>query len=328
MLEREKLVLYNVLNNETVFAEYFCNLLSIDEFRNLFIKFISKKNLIFEKLNIEYENFDTEIYLDNEYGRADLFLKVDDKEFIFEIKNKERTGLTDKQPKSYLEYLKNNNQLNPNKQLFFLIPKYYKHKQDIKNGWNLFDKEFNEIENQFLYWEDFIYELKNNIEEQKTEIKIFYDFCMYWFNMKTVEFKGEEMELLKNKDLPKLMKKLESITVDIGLEVGFDDDFDIGLFSYSKDINDYRVYFGIDYDIWEEKKTPLSIFIKKTRSNSDFDLKIENISLEKIEWKESNISELEVGYVVIINDLFGSQSFELTVKNTINHIIKELKIKK
>lgn len=333
MLHREELILYNVLNNETVFEEYFCNLLSIDEFRNLFIEFVSKKNSILEDSNIEYKHFDTEFDLGtktdlDKYGRADLFLKIDNKEFIFEIKNKERTSLTDNQPTSYLEYLKNNNQLEINKHLFFLIPKYYKHKQETIDRWNLFDCNFNGIENQFLYWEDFIYELKENIEEQKTEIKMFYDFCMYWFNMKTVEFEENEMKLLKDKSLPSLVQKLLYITEDIGLEVGLNDKLETLGFSANKKINDYILYFGIDYHIWETNNTPLNIFIQNHKKDyQEFELSIEGINLEKIKWEENSVEDMQFGYVVILDDFIGSSSFELTVKDTINHIIKKLKTK-
>ena len=58
---RENMILYNVLNQEVVFEEYFCNLLRIDCFRDIFISFIAKKTEILNDLIIKYEDFDTEI---------------------------------------------------------------------------------------------------------------------------------------------------------------------------------------------------------------------------------------------------------------------------
>ena len=40
----EKSILLNVLNQEVVFEEYFCNLLKEEKFFNKFIDFISSKN--------------------------------------------------------------------------------------------------------------------------------------------------------------------------------------------------------------------------------------------------------------------------------------------
>lgn len=78
-IHRENMILYNVLNQEVVFEEYFCNLLRIENFMKLFLEFIEEKNQILVTEDIKYNNFDTEIFLnkkDKTYGRADLFLKI------------------------------------------------------------------------------------------------------------------------------------------------------------------------------------------------------------------------------------------------------------
>ena len=145
---RKNMILYNVLNQEVVFEEYFCNLLGIEKFRDLFLDLIAQKNKILTGEDIQYHYFDTEVVLkkkDKDYGRADLFLKLQDKEFIFEIKNKDWTSLTKNQPVGYLEYLESRNE-----HLFFLIPKGYKHKDQIYKRW----KDFDKYENQIFYWQD------------------------------------------------------------------------------------------------------------------------------------------------------------------------------
>ena len=166
----------NVLNQEIVFEEYFCNLLYFDSFRNLFIDFINNKNKLLDKKNIiKYKYFNTEVKLNNDNGRADLFLKIKDtnEEFIFEIKNKVYTNLTTNQPNSYLNYLNSKHS-----NLFFLIPGGYKHKDEIIARW----KDYNNVSNQILYWEDFINKItESNIYKDNTEINMFYKFCLYWF---------------------------------------------------------------------------------------------------------------------------------------------------
>lgn len=105
----EKSILLNVLNQEVVFEEYFCNLLKEEKFFNKFIDFISSKNDILKNKNINYKMFYTEYNLqikEKNFGRADIYLDLDSEKIIFEIKNKVYTDLTPNQPGMYLDYLK------------------------------------------------------------------------------------------------------------------------------------------------------------------------------------------------------------------------------
>ncbi len=331
MQKREKIFLYNVLNQEVIFEEYFCNLLIIDNFRNLFLKFIKSKNKIFDNFNISYENFNTEVILDEEYGRADLFLKVGSEEFIFEIKNKDRTSLTDNQPNGYLEYL-NKKYKNHNKHLFFLVPKAYKHLQEINDNW----KNFDDIESQIFYWQDFVIEIKKSkLNENCVEIDMFYQFCLYWFNMRVVKFTEEEKDLLHpkeksmnnfNKTIPTLMRKLENIIDDVGQNSKMKKCNNcIGL-NYSITINDYIIYFGIDYDIWEKDGIPLNIVIQNHAKNyGKFELKFSNIKLMEIEYPETSSTDDAFGYVVILNEELGSEYYQHTAIKTLDKIITQLK---
>lgn len=318
---RENMILYNVLNQEVIFEEYFCNLLRIDSFRSMFIDFISKRNSILDNLIIKYENFDTEIALNKKkkkFGRADLFLQVEKQKFIFEIKNKEWTDLTDNQPAGYLKYLDYENE-----HLFFFIPKGYKHKQEIIDRW----KGFSQIENQIFYWEDLIEEIKNkNLHADNIEVKMFYEFCQYWFELETIEFKEEEMKLLTNKNLPSTMQKLEEITRNISNKVRLNDKFGTIGFMHTIKVKEYRVYFGIDYDIWKDKELPLSILIQNHKKDyQEFELELDNIKLEEMEYEETNISDKQFGYVVILDEEVGSDNYEKIVEMTLKNIIKQLK---
>ena len=334
MLKREKLFLFNVLNQEIVFEEYFCNLLYLDDFRELFLKFISSKNRILENVHIEYENFNTEVILDKEYGRADLFLKVDSKEFIFEIKNRNWTRLTNNQPNGYLKYLSKYNYENHNKHLFFLIPKSYQHLNEVYEKWHHFDA----VDNQIFYWQDFIMEIKKSkLNESSIEIDMFYQFCLYWFNMKVIELTEEEQKLLysketdmndfNNKSVPTLMRKLENIIDDIGSNVGMKKcNYCIG-YNYITKINDYTIYFGIDYIIWENKGTPVNIVIQNhSKENKKFELKLENIELEEMIYAETSLTDEEFGYLVIINEKIGSENYQHCATNMLNKVLKQIKL--
>ena len=122
------------------------------------------------------------------------------------------------------------------------------------------------------------------------------------------------------------MGNLEEITRNVSHRVGLDDKFDTIGFMYTRVVKDYRIYFGIEYNIWEEKKLPLSILIQNHKKDyQEFELEIENIKLERMEYKETNISDKQFGYIVILSEEVGSQNYEKTVEMTLKKIIKQLK---
>jgi len=318
MKRREDMILFNVLNLEVVFEEYFCNLLQFDIFRNLFLDFVG----IADK-NIKYENFSTETILSNECGRADLFLQTENETFIFEIKNKCYTELTINQPNKYIEYLNYKSEY-----LLFLIPEGYKHTNKINESWREDDK-FNGHEIQILFWEDFINKIRvSKIYENKIEIKQFYDFCLYWFNMEIIKFTNEEHNFLQkegrrmiNISVPKFIEKLEYIIGNIGENSNMKKDANAVAINYSKVINDYIIYFGIDYDIWDKDNEPLTLIIQNHSNNFErFDLKIENEVLLPIEYEETNISEKQFAYLVKLKSDLGNDDFQSEIKKQIKHI--------
>lgn len=327
---RENMILFNVLNKEVVFEEYFCNLLRLDNFRSMFIDFISKNNNILKDLTINYEDFNTEIILnknDKNYGRADLFLEVDNKEFIFEIKNKWWTKLTDKQPSEYLEYLDYKNQ-----HLFFLIPIGYRHKGEIFEQW----KNFAGIKNQIFYWEDLVEEIrKYNLQEQNIEIEMFYDFCEYWFNMNPIKFTDEEQNLFKTKgnrlntfknlSVPRLIKKLKKVVRNVGDNANMtEDNSDLGFF-YSCIEGNYKIWFGIDYDYWEANEIPLSLLIQNHANGyEDFELELNDIRLDKFKNKVTNTAEEYFGYYVENLADLGSENYQNSIIKTIEQIKRKI----
>jgi len=330
MYHRESIILYNVLNQEVVFQEYFCNLLQFPNFRNLFIDFINEHNCILKKEDIKYNNFNTEIILPNNCGRADLSLKINNDEFIFEIKNKCYTTLTTNQPNSYLLHLNKKNE-----NLYFLIPKKYAHKEELKNIWKEFN-EYNNIEQQIFYWEDFITKMTTSkIYNKHLEINFFYEFCLYWFDMEIIKFTKEEKMILTNnknktsdftnKSIPSALKKIEAIINNIGSNSDMKIDNDTVGYNYSKKINDYVIYFGIDYDIWESQGIPLSILIQNHKVDyNDFELELNGVLLEKIYYNETKDSPQQVGYRVINNNELGNDDFQDNTKRLIAKILEQI----
>lgn len=343
MIQRRNIILYNVLNQEVVFEEYFCNLLQIDDFRNLFIKYISTKTDILSKENIQYKHFNTEVILNGEdtsLGRADLFLKINNKEFIFEIKNKEYTQLTQNQPISYLKYLEQKNN-EYNKHLFFLIPKNYKHKDGIFQKWENYP--YPEIEKQLLYWEEFIKYINiqnKTLIETNHNIRDFYDFCLHWFDIKPIVFKKEEIELLttkgqymslyENTSLPEAMEKLQELVVRIGRNSGLKSNISEVGFYYDKNINNnFYLSFGIDYGTWKTNSIPLNIFIQSIENDYQEFKKpeIPNVELEAFEHEETSFSVKQFSFVVKQNISIDNQNYEEGIEELISNIINSLSCK-
>ena len=325
---RHNIALYNVLNQEVVFEEYFCNLLQFDDFRDLFIDFINEQSFIkFDKNKIKYYDFNTEVKIEDD-GRADLFLNYENQEYIFEIKNKDRTNLTPNQPKGYLKYLENQN-------LFFLIPRNYKHKIDIIDRWQDYCNNEN-IENHIFYWEDFIRMLeKSGIHKKYTEIKIFYDFCSYWFNIELIEFSNIEKEILKkgyivndfkNKTIPVMLQKLESIIDNIAENCKLKKDNDVIGYNYSLEIKQYILYIGINYELWNEIGMPISIEIQnKELDYQEFDLELNGINLNTKLYQETATTDKQFSLYVDLVYSIDNRIFQEETTNLILNIIEQLK---
>lgn len=332
---RQNIILYNVLNQEVIFEEYFCNLLSIQRFRELFLEFIAEKNQILITEDIKYNNFNTEISLnkkDETYGRADLFLKLEEKEFIFEIKNKDWTDLTENQPAGYLNYLNNKNE-----HLFFLIPKGYKHKDEIFDKW----ERFNGVEKQIFYWQDFILKIKDEKFEE-IEIKMFYDFCIYWFNMIPIHFtetelksifikdETKEYQMLENTNIPTIISKLYRIVENAQEEFSIDGKEDrlhpewYGYVLNNKKYKipaDWQIWFGIDFELWEKEKLPIVIQITPEDKND-----IEKIKKAIVSNELKYDLHGSIAYVWLEKETFQNENINIAeqLKEKIRNIIDDI----
>jgi len=286
-MEREKNIFFNIIKNETSLTEVFCNLLNYKAFRDLFLNIVKNKNIDFNESNIGYKNFNTELILDGDNGRSDLHLKANNTEYIFEIKIELYTDLTDNQPEGYLEYLKNRNVENINKNLFFILPRGYLHLKDIHKRWiNKSKYSKNEIDKKnIIYWDEILSEIKK-LELDKLNLFIG-EFCKIvdyrWFKYEDIKFLQSEIELinlnskrkkgydmLSDANIPSLVNKLFKI-VDSAYEKLYTVD------KYNKQSSEYygyilnnnkykipenwEVWFGVDFEIWASGKSPLTIQI-------------------------------------------------------------------
>ena len=329
---RNNNIFYGVIHNETSFTELFCNFLSHKLFRNKFIELVNTKieedikKLVTSK--ISYESFDTEIDL-NGNGRADLFLELDSaNQYIFEIKIKRYTSLTDKQPHSYLEYLK---QKGGKDNLFFVIPKYYAHENEILETLS---------KNQIIYWEEIIELIeKNGFNKLNPLIDEFYIYCKDWFEMHIIEFSVlehniidnhnfiEEKEILKmayDTNVPMIMEKINQLVDEIRQTVGFGKiNAEAEFYGYGKNLNKdkngncYYLWIGVDYEIWKKYNFPISLQIIDTDNlgKPQFNNLNAPVTLTKVETN----SDDDI-YIVELNKKIYNKGFTDYVIQTIQEL--------
>ena len=146
--------------------------------------------------------------------------------------------------------------------------------------------------------------------------------------MKTIEFNEEENKLFNDKgikmndftntSIPTMIQKLEALVNNIGSHTNMKIDNDTVGYNYSKIIKDYIIYFGVDYNSWENNDIPLSIVIQSVKNNhQEFKLNLKNINTETELSEETSNSIRQFSYIVKLNDTVGSKSFQ---ENTIKLI--------
>lgn len=277
------------------------------------------------------------------FGRADIFLDLGSKKIIFEIKNKVYTDLTAKQPEMYLDYLKKVNKEKFDTFLLFILPKRYVHEELLYDRWSKKSYYYKEnIKNHVFYWEDFVKTLK---DEDNLFVKAFYEFCIDWFDMKSITFtneeknqiinlKGNSLEIIENETIPTLLVKIEKCLIRIGSDklkweqISSEKGAYISGHSYSKKINSYNLVLGLDYDMWREFKQPINIYISYKDTSQDFnEPNIDDIKFEKFEIKENSTWDKFFAYVVQLDFSIDDENFEDKIIELIKRIEKTLKTK-
>ena len=353
--KREENIFFNLIKNETSLTEVFCNFMKYKIFRDLFIDIVNEKiknqeNRI-DKSIVEFQDFDTEVGLNNQQnGRIDLQLKINEEIYLFEIKIEVLTKLTNNQPNGYLEYLKNDN-LYKNENLFFILPQGYFHTNEILEKWEEKTKySKKEIENHnIIYWEDILDQLR---KQELDKVNVFInEFCeiidLNWFYFEKIDFPKSELELIfndkkdkgytmiENVSIPVLMNKLFQIIVDTAnkneVNVNLKKDntnqrYDY--FGYFLENKKYEIseklmiWFGIDYGIWEKTRNPIIIQIEANEREEDINLEIflENkIEYTKFEYENGDI----IFYIPLEKEVFKNGD-KIAITEELTHKINEV----
>jgi len=350
MKTRENNIFFNLVKNETSLTEVFCNFMQYKTIRDTFLNFVVLKsnNVNFDNDLVKYDNFYTEKDFGfskedktKKLGRGDLVLNYKGLDYIFELKIEINTRLTENQPKNYLKYLKEQNEDNFKKRLFFILPKGYWHKEEIKS---------NIINEHILYWEDILKEIKN--KELHKINPLVNDFCNIldyrWFYFQEINFNKKEIELIihkketamNNQIVPKMMRKLFSIVNGASEKIKYlkkEDEQYEDWFGYVVDNKKYNihenyiVWFGVDYELWEKEGYPLTIQVD---SENDEEIKkilkltINNNKIKKFEYQKDEDEEGSIIYYFELdNKLFEQNKDNIIEKfrDKILEVIESLK---
>lgn len=335
---RQKNIFYNLIKNETSLTEVFCNLLSYKPFRDMFLNIVHKKNPQVIPSKIRFTNFDTEIVLRDDKknkGRSDLYLNANNTEYIFEIKINKFTAPTENQPIGYLQYLENNKESDPNKRLFFIIPRGYQHLNEICKNWTEKNNEYSQdqiTDLNVIFWEDILEKIKNSeldklnpiINEFRRILKSqWLEYIRVVFTKFEIDLifninkRKENIEMFFDTNIPKIIQKLFKVVdgvyekfenkIDKSYNRQYSDAYGHVLLNSKNNIpENMSIWFGVDFEIWEKLNLPLTIQIEPEKSDGLKDILDLKLS-KKFEYDDSTITT----YIGIEKDIFENPEINL-----------------
>lgn len=219
-MHRGNNIFYNaVKEDENHTTELFCNLFKYDYIRDSFFKFFNQDFQEEYKIPVEkikYQHFETQKRIEENNKQPDIIIKTNEYKCFFEIKTNNDTKL---QPSQITDYPIELERVN-NKNLLFIIPKNYKHNEDIENLKK--DKKYVEL----IYWEDFIKYVENT--DLYSGNILVTEFITYLKRVLKIQdlsltLNLNEMVLLQNsKDMAiafSLQKKIKGIIDSVGKKI-------------------------------------------------------------------------------------------------------------
>ncbi len=280
-------IFHNLVKDEVTLTQAFCNFLRMECFKDVFIGLINEKREkagyeLLDPRKIRQRDFKLEVVSTEQRDkRVDLVLYYNDEEYFFEVKINPNTSLTKNQPDGYLGALKNDY-----KRLYFILPRNYYHKNEIYKRMRIKNIKLAEevVDNQILYWEDIAKEIKRIAANGANPLlQEFYDILWSkWIGYEKVEFDQKEIDLIYLKiqeggvsmfdsTIPAVLQKM--IKVIEGVRRKYEDKIkkhsyinqDQNFYGYYLKPNGYEdsieIFFGIDYEIWQERGCPFIIEI-------------------------------------------------------------------
>jgi hypothetical protein len=171
---------------------------------------------------INYEDIDTQRTLVNS-GRPDIVVDHHKLYAHVEVKISSNRAPTDNQPEGYFEDLKDN--AREERWLVFLVPKGWEFEKNVKMKLDELTKG-SSVQANFVYWEDILDIIdENKLQELNPFFDDFYRLLKPEYKPDPIKFKKEELDIMFNKEIPEVLKKLDEIIKQIqakGSREGYD----------------------------------------------------------------------------------------------------------
>lgn len=262
--------LEKMLNSENSITEFFCYLLSYQQFREAFLGlFLSRKEL--ELIN--YEDIETQYLLPGYRSIPDIAIRNDCVDILIENKIG-NASLTNNQPASYIEYLEKQNK--KIKKFVFISPKKYYMRDELENRIKAKCRQ-SKIACVQIHWEDIAKIIK--IKRLNKTTDYFKDFAAYLsdkYKMFEIYFNNVEVKRMYDKEIPGILDKLFKI-ID-GIKMHYESEYSTRLIPrtneeyalYFKDKNGKEVlYVGVWYEFWKKHDIPICFGIERKKHSDN-----------------------------------------------------------
>lgn len=317
---------HKVIKNENQISQLLVNLVN---------KYPDIKKIVqiffFQSENFIIDSFSTQKRDKNGQPDIHFYFRNKENEFIgeaiIEVKTQD-SELTPNQPEGYVKKLLEGQALN--KYLFFLIPKYYDHEEEIKERFKKI------VENNQIYfciknWDQLIKELLPKEKYNSDLLNELIDYFEQKFCIIKIDFKKEELKLMNSPEIPNTIIKLNKLVDSIANALGYknikwqcnwDEGYGDGYgFWYEK--HDMHLWIGYDYKIWSETGCAFILLTNKrvnSKAFSEFDIFFNSKGEKPLIYKDDN----DIKFINISNKV-GENENTPTITNLISEFVKLIK---
>ncbi len=261
-------VFNKVIKSENQFSQLLLNLINQDPT----VKSIAE-SFFFEDISIDINSLHCQKRHSN--GQPDIFMSLNTGDYvIIEVKTQD-SNLTENQPKGYVEILQK--QDCKDKRLYFLIPKYYKHEEEIiKRFGSLVNTEG--IEFKIFYWNELVRELRRELLNQsKQKSNLLAEVVEHLhekFGFNNIDFTVEQFNTMKTDIIPSTIIKLNEVVDSLiksfsYKDYKFDNEIESGYGEGYGFFYKNTFYIGYDFQLWNEKGVIFIIMANRNQIGED-----------------------------------------------------------
>jgi hypothetical protein len=209
-MPRTENVFYNLVTDENSTTELLCNLMRFAAFRIPFLRlFLSEASAS----DVSWDDIDTQIDFSS-CGRPDLCIQNERLAALIEVKVTPGLGLTENQPKGYLEYLLRGDV--PERWLVFLVPRAWAHLEYLNSILSVTAESggsaasLSNIHTRIIYWEDVVEIIEeNDLGKLNPFLNDFCELITARIAPRPVVFSPREVLMLFSNEIPTALSNLQ-----------------------------------------------------------------------------------------------------------------------